>query len=39
VYLCSTVVHDDPGAAHTGVEQARRMSSGLFDITDNCARN
>jgi hypothetical protein len=32
VYLCSTVVHDDPGAARTGLEQARRMSSGLFDI-------
>jgi hypothetical protein len=32
VYLCSTVVHDDPGAARTGVEQARRMSCGLLDI-------
>jgi hypothetical protein len=31
-YLCSTVVHDDPGAARTGLEQARRMSSGLLDI-------
>jgi hypothetical protein len=32
VYLCGTVVHDDPGAARTGVAQARRMSCGLFDI-------
>jgi len=32
VYLCSTVVHDDAGVARTGVEQARRMSWGLFDI-------
>jgi len=31
-YLCGTVVHDDFGAARTGVAQARRMSSGLFDI-------